>query len=162
VRTDRVSVASFAAVLAASVLISFGAAAAEPVKVVVIAPGRGAFEEQLQTEVTAAAALGKVPFLQITAEWCAPCRALRASFGDPLMQAALAGTYIIQVDADAWKDELDDAGFDHPAIPVFFGVDAKARPTGAKIDGGAWGEDIPRNMAPPLERFFQANLEQAH
>jgi hypothetical protein len=43
---------------------------------------------------------------------------------------------------------------------VFFAVDAKARPTGAKIDGGAWGEDIPRNMAPPLERFFEANLKR--
>jgi thiol:disulfide interchange protein len=153
-RASRVAVVTFAA----NLLLCLGAAAAEPVKVVVIAPGQGVLTELLQTEVTAAAALGKVPFVQMTAEWCVPCKKLRASLGDPLMQAAFAGTYIIQVDADAWKDELDKAGFDHPAIPVFFAVDAEAHPTGVKIDGGAWGEDIPRNMAPPLERFFKANL----
>ena len=154
---SRVAIVAFAA----NLLLCLGAAAAEPVKVVVIAPGQGALKELVQAEVTAAAALGKVPFVQLTADWCAPCRALRASLGDPLMQAAFAGTYVIQVDADAWRDELKQAGFDHPAIPVFFGVDAHARPTGAKIDGGAWGEDIPRNMAPPLERFFKANLGPA-
>jgi thiol:disulfide interchange protein len=155
-RAARVAVAAFAAGL----LLCRGAAA-EPVKVVVIAPGQGVLTELLQTEVTAAAALGKVPFVQITAEWCAPCKKLRASLGDPLMQAAFAGTYLIQVDADAWQAELDKAGFDHPAIPVFFAVDANARPAGPKIDGGAWGEDIPRNMAPPLQRFFKANLARA-
>ena len=55
---------------------------------------------------------------------------------------------------EAATDALKRAGFDHPAIPVFFAVDGAAHPTGQKIDGGAWGEDIPRNMAPPLGRFF--------
>jgi thiol:disulfide interchange protein len=128
--------------------------AAEPVEVVVLEPGTGELVSLLEREVTNAAAQHRVPFLQITAEWCVPCKKLRASLGDPLMQDAFAGTYVIRVDSDAWKTELKNAGFDHPAIPVFFAVDSNARPTGAKIDGGAWGEDIPANMAPPLKRFF--------
>ena len=137
------------------------AVAVEPVQVVVLEPGQGAFTGLLAREVASAAAQHRTPFLQITAEWCVPCKKLRASLGDPLMQDAFAGTYIIRVDADAWKKELKAAGFDHPAIPVFFSVDAHANPTGAKIDGGAWGEDIPQNMAPPLKQFFAAQIVAA-
>ena len=143
------------AVLVANVLVTAGALAAEPIKVVVLEPGSGVLEALLQREVSAAAELGKVPFVQLTAEWCGPCKRLRASLGDPLMREAFAGTYIIQVDVDAWKPELERAGFDHPAIPVFFAVDGVAHPTGEKIDGGAWGEDIPQNMAPPLGGFLK-------
>ena len=133
----------------------------EPVQVVVLEPGTGKLVSLLEREVAAAGAQHRVPFLQITAEWCVPCKKLRASLGEPLMQDAFAGTYIIRVDADAWKKELKKAGFDHPAIPVFFAVDASARPTGAKIDGGAWGEDIPPNMAPPLKQFFAEQIAAA-
>jgi len=133
--------------------------AAEPVKVVVLEPASGPLEELLRHEVANAAALGRQPYVQITAEWCGPCKALRASLGDPLMQDAFAGTYIVQVDVDEWKPELDKAGFESDGIPVFFAVDGNAKPTGAKIDGGAWGEDIPRNMAPPLKQFFTAQRD---
>lgn len=137
------------------------AIAAEPVKVVVLEPGQGKLVGLLEREVKAAAEAHRVPFLQITAEWCGPCKKLRASLGDPLMQDAFAGTYIIRVDADAWTTQLKQAGFDTAAIPVFFAVDATAHPTGARIDGGAWGEDIPANMAPPLKRFFGAQIAAA-
>ena len=40
------------------------------------------------------------------------------------------------------------------AIPVFYKLDANGKPTGDKIDGGAWGDNIPDNMAPPLKAFF--------
>ena len=150
----RRSIPSVFALLVANALVALGALAAEPVKVVVLEPGSGALEALVQREVASAAALGKVPFVQITAEWCGPCKRLRASLDDPLMREAFAGTYIIQVDFDAWEQPLKAAGFVNEGIPVFFAVDASARPTGEKIDGGAWGEDIPRNMAPPLGRFF--------
>jgi thiol-disulfide isomerase/thioredoxin len=159
-RAGRLSIASVLAVLMANVLLALGARAAEPVKVVVLEPGSGVLETLLRREVVLAAQLGKVPFVQMTAEWCGPCKKLRASLDDPLMRDAFAGTYLIQVDVDAWKAQLKAAGFDHPAIPVFFAVDELARPTGALIDGGAWGEDIPPNMAPPLKGFFTKVIAQ--
>jgi hypothetical protein len=38
-------------------------------------------------------------------------------------------------------------------IPAFFRLDAEGKPV-ARIDGGAWAENIPKNMAPPLKTFF--------
>jgi hypothetical protein len=37
---------------------------------------------------------------------------------------------------------------------VFFKLDASGKPTGDRIDGGAWGDNVPENMAPPLKAFF--------
>ena len=155
-RSDLLPTGAAVAVLLASAWTFSGAHAAEPVKLVVLEPAQGELVDQLRREVAAAAALDRVPYVQITAEWCGPCKALRASLDHPLMRDAFAGTYIVQVDYDAWKSQLESAGFSGAAIPVFYAVDAAARPTGAKIDGGAWGEDIPRNMAPPLKAFFTA------
>jgi thioredoxin 1 len=149
------------AVFAANVLISLGAMAAEPVKVVVLEPGSGPLDTLVRREVASAAELGKAPFLQITAEWCGPCKKLRASLDDPSMRAAFAGTYIIRVDFDAWEKQLKAEGFVNEGIPVFFAVAKDGHPTGEKIDGGAWGEDIPANMAPPLQKFFAPIVARA-
>jgi thiol:disulfide interchange protein len=152
-----VSKAGSIATMVASLFVCIGAVAAESVKVVVLTPEQGELEGLLRREAANAANLGRAPFVEITAEWCAPCKALRASLDDPSMRDAFAGTYIIQVDFDAWEGQLKAAGLDSPGIPVFFAIDGAARPTGATIDGSAWGEDVALNMAPPLRQFFRAN-----
>ena len=40
---------------------------------------------------------------------------------------------------------------------VFYEVGDDGKPTGRKIDGGAWGDNIPANMAPPLDKFFHGS-----
>ncbi len=70
------------------------------------------------------------------------------------MVDAFDGIYLIRLDVDEWGwENLPEFG-DVPAIPVFFRLDANGHPTGDQIDGGAWGENIPENMAPPLKEFF--------
>jgi hypothetical protein len=71
---------------------------------------------------------------------------------DPLMVDAFTGTYIIEVDVDDWGFPPKGWGFN--AIPIFFALGPNGKPAGAKIDGNAWGENIPENMAPPLKEFF--------
>jgi hypothetical protein len=72
----------------------------------------------------------------------------------PLMVDAFTGTYIIEADVDDWG--FPPKGWRFDGIPVFFALGPDGKPTGEKIDGSAWGENIPENMAPPLKDFFQS------
>lgn len=110
---------------------------------------------QLAEHAAAAVAGGKKPFVYLHADWCEPCVALKKAKDDPRMVQAFAGTHILGIDLDAANaQELDALKLDGRAIPVFHRLDAKGVVTGDKIDGGAWGDNIPENMAPPLTAFF--------
>jgi thiol-disulfide isomerase/thioredoxin len=124
---------------------------------VLIPPSGAALAEVLQAEVPKAKQLGQKPYAYFYADWCGPCKALRKSLddADPLMMDAFQGAYIIQLDADTWGKKLAGTKFTVKAIPVLFELDKGGKPTGRKIDGSAWGEDIPKNMAPPLKAFFR-------
>jgi hypothetical protein len=108
----------------------------------------------LKSEVQKAKAQGGRPYLEFYADWCPASNALGKNLGDKLMVDAFTGTYIIQLNLDEWKSKLTDIGFVVHEIPMFFELDAEGKPTGRKISGGAWGENIPENMAPPLKEFF--------
>jgi thiol-disulfide isomerase/thioredoxin len=95
------------------------------------------------------------PYAYLHAEWCGPCKALEKTHTDPQMADAFKGTAIALIDIDKVDPKvLSGAGMESSAIPVFFKLDASGKPTGDKIDGGAWGDNIPENMAPPLKAFF--------
>ncbi len=68
------------------------------------------------------------------------------------MVDAFTGTYIIKADVDDWGFPPDGWNFD--AIPIFYALGPDGKPTGAKIDGNAWADNTPENMAPPLKKFF--------
>lgn len=141
----------------ALMLLGITALAGEPVTVVNLTPKQGELATLLKGEVSNARRMGKVPFVQLTAEWCGPCKALRASMGDPLMQDAFAGTHVIRLDVDEWEGKLQPLGMMSDVIPKFYALNPAARPEGKTITGGAWGEDIPKNMAPPLKKYFRAH-----
>jgi hypothetical protein len=71
-----------------------------------------------------------------------------------LMLAAFDGVYLISVDVDEWGWGISGTGYEVPVIPIFFGVGEDGEANGRVIDGGAWGANIPENMAPPLGEFF--------
>jgi thiol:disulfide interchange protein len=117
-------------------------------------PSQGKLSTLLTQEVEKARARNLRPFLELRAEWCGPCKQLEASMGDDRMIDAFAGTYLISVDIDEWGDKLEPLGFETGSIPAFYELDGQAKPTGRTITGGAWAENIPANMAPPLKAFF--------
>lgn len=119
-----------------------------------LSPNQGDLPALLASEAAKASAKGQKPFVEVHAGWCMPCKQLEASLGDPMMQDAFKGTYQIRLDSDAWGNQLMKAGINANGIPAFFELDAQGKPTGRTIDGGAWDENIPKNMAPPLKRFF--------
>ena len=108
----------------------------------------------VRAEAAKAKAQGLKPFVEFAAGWCEPCQAIKKSLDDPKMKAAFEGTYIIRLDADAWGERLAGSGFAVRTIPVFYQLDEEGKPTGRTIDGGAWAENVPVNMAPPLDKFF--------
>jgi thiol-disulfide isomerase/thioredoxin len=114
----------------------------------------------IKAEVPKAKRLRRRLFVYFSAEWCGPCRSLRNSLGDPLMIDAFNGTYIIQLDVDEWKEKLAGTGFIIRSIPAFFEVSNEGKPTGHTIDGGAWGENTPENMVPPLKAFFKGSSQK--
>jgi len=70
------------------------------------------------------------------------------------MMEAFTGMFIVKVDVDAWG--FPPEGWDFDGIPIFYALDATGKPTGETIDGNAWGENIPENMAPHLKTFFKS------
>jgi thiol-disulfide isomerase/thioredoxin len=117
----------------------------------------GALSDALKAEAAKAKAKGLKPHVEFWASWCQPCMDLAKSLGDPRMEAAFKGTYIIRLNADEWGDKLAGTGLNASAIPVFYELDADGKKTGKTIDGGAWGENIPENMAPPLDQYFHGS-----
>jgi hypothetical protein len=127
--------------------------------IVRVRPANGDLNQQLAAEVIRAAALGQDAYVEFDAAWCPCCQAIESSLdeGNPLMVDAFQGVYVVRADIDAWHDDLDGTGFVVEGIPIFFQIDRQGRPTGESIDGNAWGENIPENMAPPLKEFFRSH-----
>lgn len=120
-------------------------------------PGDGGLHELLAQEAQKAIALGLMPVAEFDATWCPPCLAIEEALNakNELMLKAYAGTYIIKMDVDEWgwtESGVQDFKFD--GIPVYFKLDAQGKQTGEVIDGNAWGDNIPENIAPPMDEFF--------
>jgi len=123
-------------------------------------PKDGDLQTMLASEAQKAVALGQLPVVEFDATWCPPCQAIDKAIQseNQLMLDAYAETYIIRLDVDEWgwgDSRLHDFQFD--AIPVYFKLDVQGKQTGEVIDGGAWGEDIPENIAPVMDKFFHGD-----
>jgi thiol-disulfide isomerase/thioredoxin len=127
--------------------------------IVRVYPSNGDLNEQLAADVAKAKALGQDAYVEFDATWCPSCQAIETSLDEEntLMVDAFQGVYVVRADIDEWRDYLDGTGFEFDAIPIFYQLNDQGRPTGEWIDGDAWGENIPENMAPPLKEFFQSH-----
>jgi hypothetical protein len=119
--------------------------------------GSAALADGVKAEVAKAQAKKLTPIVYVGATWCDPCLALKKHRDDPKMVDAFEGTFVIEIDADDWNAASFGAlGYKTSVIPIFIAVDAEGKATGRTIDGGAWGDNIPQNMAPPLKQFFSS------
>jgi thiol:disulfide interchange protein len=115
----------------------------------------GSLASQVQAEVKKARAQKLKPIVYGSAAWCGPCQAIKKYKSDPRMAEAFRGTYVIELDVDDWAaTDITPLYPKLTAMPVFIAVGDDGKATGPQIDGGAWGDNIPENMAPPLKAFF--------
>lgn len=130
---------------------SAAAAASSWVK---LAPSGGPLAAQVKAKIAESATSGAKPIVYVGATWCGPCVSIKKTKTDPLMVDAFRGAFVIELDLDEWKEaDLKPLGYETRALPVFFAVDREGKALGPKIDGGAWGDNVPANMAPPLKKF---------
>lgn len=125
--------------------------------VVRLHPKDGDLQAMLKTEAQKAIAQGLMPVAEFDATWCPPCQAIETALEEKneLMVKAYEGTYIIKLDVDEWVwDDGRVQNFAFDGIPVYFKLDSNGEQTGEVIDGNAWGDNIPENMAPPMDKFF--------
>ena len=119
-------------------------------------PGTISSRELLVREAELARASGRDAYLQVYADWCTPCRALRESMEHPRMVSAYAGTHVVLMNHDLWANHLASDGLiaDDLPVPSIFEITAEGE-LGRTVSGHAWGDNTVSNMAPVLDRFFQ-------
>ncbi len=110
--------------------------------------------EQLREHVDRARALSLAPVFEITASWGPPSLKFGQALETGLLQAAMAGIYLIRGDIE-FSNTQDDAAawFDWRVFPVFFPLGADARPMGEPLTGDAWAENTPECIAPAFRDF---------
>lgn len=116
-------------------------------------------DKPLKDVVAAEYAAGRTPVVYFWASWCGPCKEFKSSLSDPLMEDALNNVTLIMIDLDVdnTKEKLGEA-FGVSGIPAFVRVDKDGEYVDL-IDGGAWDENIPANMAPVLKGFLAGKTE---
>jgi|JI10StandDraft_1071094.scaffolds.fasta_scaffold659567_2 hypothetical protein len=114
-----------------------------------VAPDLGAV---LRAERETAAASGRCTVAQVYADWCGPCKELRASMDDARMQDAFRGVHLVRLELGAWDAQLR-AQREEINLPTLYIVEPDGK-LGRSIDGSAWGPNTPENMASPLSAFF--------
>lgn len=118
-------------------------------------PSQGDLRALLAAHAQLADEQDRRPFVEFSAEWCPPCIRLAESLTDPRMVEAFRGVYLVRLDLDEWKSRLGTTDFIVLGVPTFFELGPDGGSTGRTITGAAWGADIPENMAPVLQEFFQ-------
>jgi hypothetical protein len=118
-------------------------------------------EDNLKTQLLAQLAqsskAGEHVVLWTVTSGCEPCAAVGRALPDQRMQRALAGVRLVRADAVSFAADLERLGVPTDSVPGFTLLDAQARPLD-HIHGGEWGDDIPANIAPILDKFVRRTL----
>lgn len=116
-----------------------------------------ALEPQLLKQLAESAKSGEHLVLWTVTTGCEPCAAVGRALPDARMQRALSGVRLVRTDVRAFAPELERLGVPIESVPGFTLLDKRAHPLD-HIHGGEWGDDIPANIAPILDKFVRRSL----
>lgn len=97
--------------------------------------------------------------LWLVTEGCKPCNGVAAALTSPELQTALAGTRLVRMDTSLYGKTLRRLDIPVDRVPGFALFDEGLR-TSDYVDGGEWGEDVARNIAPVLGPFVRHTYTQ--
>lgn len=112
---------------------------------------------QLLEQLGVSAKAGEQVMLWTVTAGCEPCAAVGRALPDARMQRALSRVRLVRADATSFEPELRGLGIPIDAVPGFTLLDGRAHPVD-HIHGGEWGDDIPANIAPILDKFVRHTL----
>jgi thiol:disulfide interchange protein len=117
--------------------------------VVDIDPRDGTYAEQMRVNYARADSLGQMPYLELGAPWCGPCRLVAKSLGDSAVMHALRGTYLMRFDIDRWQPVNRDSLA--RVIPVIIALDRRGAWTNRRLVGAP---PTSHEIAEAFEPFF--------
>ena len=119
-----------------------------------ILPSGVALEVELLSELEKARSMGRKPYVYVMASWCEPCRELVALLANATVSAFFLGTHVVSLDVELWGDQLEAVNIRPTAVPFITELGPDGRSTGRNIDGGAWDDTTPENLANALGPYF--------
>ncbi|MFT6734953.1 MAG: thiol:disulfide interchange protein [Polaribacter sp.] len=114
-------------------------------------------KQVIQTHHQLASNKNQKIFIQITAEWCSPCKRLRTKTEDPLMKSAYQGVYIIRLDRDEWEKDFAELSIKKTPIPIFWELNDdpnNLKVTNYTLGGNYWKEITAKALSPLLKAYF--------
>ncbi len=124
------------------------------VRLVDVGPGVALLSDELDRQRQAASASGETVVLLLVEPNCSPCNGVSAGLIDPKMQKALENVRLVRVDVNEFGTELRRLDVPTEKIPGFALLEGSNRPVDY-LHGGEWDDDIPRNIAPVLQKFVR-------
>ena len=121
----------------------------------VLVPNEQPLAKRLAHEHSVAAKQGRKPYVMVYSDACPPCVSLRNSLNTSQMKEAFRGVHLILLDNEIWETHLDALGMKSGSFPRIHELTDNGQASPRVITGEAWDEDIPKNMAPPLQHFLR-------
>ncbi len=109
---------------------------------------------ELRAQQTKATAAKERLLLFVVTGACRPCMSVAAVLGDPKMQAVLAHTRVVRVNAHDMPEDLHAMGAPTGTIPGFYLLSPTTLKVVDGITGAEWDDDTADNVAPVLRSFL--------
>jgi len=116
-------------------------------------------EPVIQEQLELASAAGERALVYVGAPWCEPCERFRAAVTRGELDDVLAGTRLLEFDADQYKDALHRAGYAYDLIPVIAIPASDGRSSGRLLSGSIKGPTAVENDLVPRLRTLLAGGE---
>lgn len=124
-----------------------------------VSPSVPSLDDELDRQRALALQQGQRVLLWVVVADCKPCSAVDAALSSRELQAALASSRLVRVNAVDFLAELSRMGIPMDAFPAFVRLGPDGSPVDY-VDGGEWDDDVPVNIAPVLKSFIEGSYDR--